>query len=228
MAVHYLRTGRLGVGIIVCMLLGATSGCGDEVGTTGGGGAGGSTTTGSPSGPTTTSSTGSKTTTTSTTVTSSPASTGAGDPYDAARQICIDKINELRATKGLAPYGRWTSAETCVDQQATSDEMSGNPHEAWLSNSYPCNGSGQNECLGAGVDGIAGCLESMWAEKDQAGCSGCDACADAYDPDCPDCDFYGSNTGQTCGHYVNMSAHYFDEAACGFSSLGGWDAINFH
>ena len=27
--------------------------------------------------------------------------------------------------------------------------------------------------------------------------------------------------------HVNMSALYFSEAACGFSSLGGWDVINF-
>jgi hypothetical protein len=67
----------------------------------------------------------------------------------------------------------------------------------------------------------------MWSEKDQPGCSGCDACADAYDPNCPDCDFYGNQTGDVCGHYVNMSAKYFHQAACGFSSLGGWAAIDF-
>ena len=90
-----------------------------------------------------------------------------------------------------------------------------------------CNGSGQNECLGAGPNGIESCLDSMWDEKNQAGCSGCDACADAYNPSCPKCDFYGSATGDVCGHYVNMSAKSFTRVACGFSSLGGWDAINF-
>ncbi|HTJ84195.1 MAG TPA: hypothetical protein VL400_20890, partial [Polyangiaceae bacterium] len=167
----------------------------------------------------------------STSTTSSPtstdASTGSGaDPYAAEREICINKINELRATKGLSPYTRWTDAESCVDEQATSDEMTNSPHGAWVSGTYPCNGGGQNECLGAGPSGIEGCLQQMWDEKDQAACSGCDACADAYDPSCPNCDFYGSS-GQVCGHYVNMSAKYFTAAACGFSSLGGWDAINF-
>jgi hypothetical protein len=119
------------------------------------------------------------------------------------------------------------SVETCVDQEATSDETNGTPHGAWQSGSYPCNGNGQNECLGQGPNGIEGCLDQMWAEKDQPGCAGCDACADAYDPNCPNCDFYGQNTGNVCGHYVNLSAKYFTEAACGFSSLGGWDAINF-
>jgi hypothetical protein len=68
----------------------------------------------------------------------------------------------------------------------------------------------------------------MWAEKDLAGCAGCDACADGYDPNCPNCDFYGDQTGDVCGHYVNLSANYFSEAACGFSSGGGWAAIDFH
>jgi hypothetical protein len=144
-----------------------------------------------------------------------------------ARQICIDKINALRATKGLPAYTRWTSAETCVDQQATSDEMNQSPHGAWQSHSYPCNGNGQNECLGQGVAGIEACLDQMWAEGNQPACSGCDACADAYNPSCANCDFYGMATGMVCGHYVNLSAKYFTEAACGFSSLGGWDAINF-
>ncbi len=90
-----------------------------------------------------------------------------------------------------------------------------------------CNGNGQNECLGQGPDGIVGCLDQMWAERNQPECAGCDACADAYNPSCPNCDFLGTTTGHVCGHYVNMSARFFTEAACGFSSLGGWDVINF-
>jgi hypothetical protein len=163
------------------------------------------------------------------TSTSQSSSTGgAGDPFAAARIACMDKINALRSSKSLPAYGRWMDAEMCVDQQATADETSGKPHGAWLSGTYSCNGSGQNECLGAGPNGIEGCLQQMWDEKNQPDCSGCDACADAYDPNCPNCDFYGQKNGQVCGHYVNLSAKYFSEAACGFSSLGGWDAINFH
>ena len=106
--------------------------------------------------------------------------------------------------------------------------MTGVAHGAWSSGKFPsCNGSGQNECPGWGADGITACLDSMWSEKDQAGCQGCDACADAYNPNCPNCDFYGQATGDVCGHYVNMSAKYFTKVACGFSSQGGWDAINF-
>lgn len=185
----------------------------------GSGGEGASTSTGSP-----TSVTGMTTKSSGTTTTSTNMTTGSGDPYAAARTACIDKINELRATKALPAFGQWTSAETCSDQQATADETSGQAHGAF----GMCGESGQNECLGAGPEGIEGCLDSMWAEKDQAGCAGCDACNTAYDPNCPNCDFYGDQTGDVCGHYVNMSALYFSEAACGFSSLGGWDVINFH
>jgi hypothetical protein len=155
-------------------------------------------------------------------------SAGSGDPNETYRQACIDRINELRATKGLAPYTRWTSAESCVDQQATYDETNNSPHGAWIAKAIACDGygSGQNECLGSGAAGIVGCLNSMWAEKDQAGCSGCDACT-GPGADCPGCDFYGKTTGDVCGHYVNMSAKWFTQAACGFSSKGSWAAINF-
>jgi len=144
---------------------------------------------------------------------------GPLSPY----QICINKINALRATKNLPAYSRWESAEDCVDSQATADEQSHSPHGSF----GQCGENAQNECLGGGASGIEGCLEMMWAEKDQPGCAGCDACADAYNPNCPDCDFYGTETGDVCGHYVNMSAKYFHQAACGFSDLGGWAAIDF-
>ena len=90
-----------------------------------------------------------------------------------------------------------------------------------------CDGNAQNECLGAGREGIESCLQQMWDERLQPGCSGCDACADAFDSNCPNCDFFGTATGDVCGHYVNMSARYLSEAACGFSDLGGWNVINF-
>jgi len=158
---------------------------------------------------------------------SSSSGDATNDPFAAARATCIAKINTLRATKGRPAYTRWTAVESCVDQEATSDETTGQPHAAWLSGQYACNGNGQNECEGQGANGIASCLDQMWNEKDQAECSGCDACANAYNPNCANCDFSGMSTGHVCGHYVNMSANYFTMAACGFSSLGGWDAINF-
>ena len=151
--------------------------------------------------------------------TAQDADSGVLDPH----QICVDKINALRATKSLSAYSRWTSAEDCVDGQATADEQSNSPHGSF----GQCGENAQNECLGGGAAGIERCLDSMWAEKDLPGCAGCDACADAYNPNCPDCDFYGTQTGDVCGHYVNMSAKFFHQAACGFSTSGGWAAIDF-
>ncbi|TKC97204.1 hypothetical protein E8A74_44110 [Polyangium fumosum] len=129
---------------------------------------------------------------------------------------------------GLPPFARWKEAEPCVDQQATWDQENNKAHGSWGMGLYPtCNGSGQNECLGHGAENVSGCLDGMWAERDQNGCSGCDACNEGYNPDCPNCDFYGQATGDVCGHYVNMSAKYFSKVACGFSAAGGWIAINF-
>src|SRR5690349_5924970 len=85
--------------------------------------------TGTSTGIDTTSATGTGTTTTSDTGTTTSTSTGTAtmtmtmtstDPFAAARQACIDKINQLRATKSLPPIGKWVSGESCADQQATS------------------------------------------------------------------------------------------------------------
>ncbi len=154
-------------------------------------------------------------------------SSGALDPTDEFapyRVRCLDRINLLRATRSLAPYTYWSGVESCVDAQASSDEQSGVPHQAWSAGGA-CNGYGQDECLGQGADGIEACLELMWSEKDRPACSGCDACAASQGASqaCPGCEF------SVCGHYVNMSAQYFSEVACGFSTTGarGWATQNF-
>jgi hypothetical protein len=188
---------------------------------------GASSTSSSSSSSTTTTSSSSSTSTTSSSSTSSSSSSGSTtDPFEQYRQECIDKINALRATKGLAPYQRWKSAESCVDQQAQHDATTGKAHDAWSTGNPSCGGNGQNECPGWGASAISGCLDSMWNEKNQAGCSGCDACAtfDIFGGNCPNCTFNGSTV---CGHYVNMSSKTFTMAACGFSTTGGWAAINF-
>jgi hypothetical protein len=214
-----------------CLVAIAGSACGDDGGgsVTGAGGAGGSGSTGdggssganslssSGSSGSPTGSSGAEASSGVTTVAAATSTTGGGgdDEYAAQRQACVDKINALRATEGLPAYGRWGDAEMCSDGQATSDEQSGTPHGSFPS----CGESAQNECLGHGPDGIEQCLDQMWAEKDLPECSGCILCHEGGD--CPNCVF------QSCGHYVNMSALYFSEVACGFSDLGGWDVQNF-
>lgn len=149
-------------------------------------------------------------------------SSGTGDPLDAARQACVDKINALRATKGLPAYTRWAAAESCVDQEVTHDETVGVAHDQF--NHGSCDGSsGQGECMGTALtpDGIRQCLDLMWSEKDQQGCGGCDSCPWAQN--CADCTFL------SCGHYMAMSSKVFTQAACGFSSApnASWSGIDY-
>lgn len=163
------------------------------------------------------------------------------DGFGAARTACINEINRLRATEKHAAYSLWETPaiDMCVDQQATYDQNANSAHSAWTNHVYPtCNGNGQDECLGYGTtpQEIVACLDSMWDERLQSNCSGCAACNGSQLTqqiiDCQStstCDFYG-NYGGECGHYLNMSADYFTEVACGFSTKSGgsgWAVQNF-
>ncbi|MFO0569984.1 MAG: hypothetical protein U0263_30335 [Polyangiaceae bacterium] len=155
---------------------------------------------------------------------------GAGgtssDPLEAARQACIDHINQLRAGKGRAAYQRWTSAESCVDDQATYDSSHG-PHAAFVGGNS-CSAYGQGECPGSGPEQVTSCIDLMWAEKDQAICANCDACPslnDGFAGKCPGCQVTTSNP--TCGHYLALVSPGFKQAACGFSSAGPYTAIDY-
>ena len=119
------------------------------------------------------------------------------DPFDQARQLCVDIINMYRGTLGLAPYQRWTDAEGCSDAEAAADGASGEPHGAF----GMCGESAQNECPGwpsPAESSLPGCLEQMWAEG-------------------PGEDFLKH------GHYLNMSSEQYSEVACGFADAGGGD-----
>ncbi len=163
------------------------------------------------------------------------------DGFGASRAACIAEINKLRATESHAAYTLWdtVATDTCVDEQATYDQSADSAHDAWINMVYPtCNGNAQDECLGYGTSPseVVACLDAMWNERTQSNCSNCAACngpkltqtiIDCFSTST--CDFYG-NYGGECGHYVNMSADYFAEAACGFSTKGGsgaWAVQNF-
>jgi len=165
----------------------------------------------------------------------------SADGFGAARTACINEINKLRATESHAAYAllETTAIDTCVDEQATYDQKASSAHDAWLSNVYPtCNGNAQDECLGYGTSPaeVVACLDSMWNERLQSNCKNCAACngptLTSTIINCfstSTCDFYG-NYGGECGHYINMSADYFTEAACGFSTVGtksDWAVQNF-
>jgi hypothetical protein len=150
-------------------------------------GAGATTTATGTTGATTATST-SASTSASTSVASS-SSTGGGN--DAA-QLCVDTINQYRASLGLPPYARWIRAESCADSEAKSDSQTGEAHGAF----GQCGESAQNECPGwpgPPENMIASCLELMWNEG-------------------PGADF------NTHGHYINMSSTQYTRVACGYSS----------
>jgi hypothetical protein len=116
----------------------------------------------------------------------------AGTPQDdTAEQLCVDTINQYRATLNLPPYQRWKADESCTDGQALADSISGVPHSAF----GKCGEYAQNECPGwpgpaAGM--IPNCLAAMWAE--------------------------GPGDFAHHGHYVNMSSPSYTMVSCGFAT----------
>jgi hypothetical protein len=160
--------------------------------------------------------------------TSPPDPVNPNDPYDSVRQVCVDTINEYRATMGLAPMNRASAAlEECSDQGAKKDGDTGVAH----SSAGDCAGLGaQNTCPGYQVGGWAGatladalkrCLAQMWAEGEPP--QGRDQCVAEY---------RAGNTAcfMAHGHYINMSNPSYGTVACGFYDMGNntyWMNQNF-
>ena len=121
-----------------------------------------------------------------------------------AEQLCVDTINQYRATLNLPPYQRWTSDEVCADGQAESDSQTQTAHGAF----GKCSELAQNECPNwTGPPGtmIPSCLQMMWNEG-------------------PGADF------ATHGHYINMSSTKYTMVSCGFYTLPDgkvWAAQDF-
>lgn len=138
----------------------------------------------------------------------------AGDPLDSLRQVCVDTINEHRATLGLAPLLRATQAqERCSDQGAKKDGDSKMAH----SSAGSCSGLGaQNTCPSWGFGPGTGnatleaalkrCLQQMWDEGAPPvpvkTCIADDSCFPKY------------------GHWINMSSTTSRVVACGFYDMG--------
>lgn len=133
-------------------------------------------------------------------------STGGGpssDPFEEAKQACVDRINAFRATEGKAPYERWTDGEACADEQAQLDGESNSAH----GNFGMCDENAQNTCLWRdSIDSIVqNCLQSMWDEG----------------PGEPFSEH---------GHYINMSSTDYTMVACGFYQADDgriWASQNF-
>lgn len=116
---------------------------------------------------------------------------GASDPYGDARTRCVNRTNELRATKGLGPIPILPKAEPCADGQAKADSISGMAHSAFAAclDQVKWKGAGQNECPGYGSveDTLTKCLDAMWAEGPGGG---------HYD------NMVGNSTHTACGFYT--------------------------
>jgi hypothetical protein len=123
------------------------------------------------------------------------ASGGTGsstDMYADARTRCVDRINELRASKGKGPIPRLASAEPCADGQAKSDSETGKAHgafDACADQVKHWSGIAQNECPGyKSVEAtLTGCIDMMWAEGPGGG---------HYD------NMMGGSTHMACGFYT--------------------------
>jgi hypothetical protein len=115
----------------------------------------------------------------------------AAPPDDTAEQLCVDTINQYRATLSLPPYQRWKANESCTDGQGLADSISGVPHSAF----GKCGEYAQNECPGwpgPPAKMIPECLAMMWAE--------------------------GPGDFAHHGHYVNMSSTSYTMVSCGFAT----------
>ena len=119
-------------------------------------------------------------------------------------QVCVDRINQHRASIGRAPLARWTAAEACSDSEALTDSQTGRAHSAF----GRCGEWAQNECPGwpGPVNtSILSCLQVMWNEG-------------------PGSDF------STHGHYINMANPSYTKVACGFAVAPNgtyWAVQNF-
>ena len=122
---------------------------------------------------------------------SSDGSDDEPDPYEDARQLCVDLTNGYRDQVGVPHLSRNTAKESCVDSQCESDSQGGQAHGAF----GQCGEHAQNECPGWPSEDIEGsvkkCLQMMFDEG----------------PGEP----YSAH-----GHYINMTSTKYSKVACGF------------
>jgi hypothetical protein len=133
------------------------------------------------------------------------ATSGDSGGDGSVQQLCVDTINQYRATLGLAPLTRWKEKESCSDDEAKSDSETGKAHGVF----GRCGEGAQNECPGWPLPiekSILGCLQMMWEEG----------------PGEPYIDH---------GHFINMSNPEYTKVACGFAATsngkGFWAVQNF-
>ena len=124
----------------------------------------------------------------------------SSDPFAAARQSCVDRINQYRSRVRMGPLARDASTESCDDEESRLDARSNRAHGSF----GKCGERAQNACPnypGASVeDVLTKCLQQMFDE------------------------------GPGGGHYDNMTSTKYSRASCGFESMPGgriWTVQNF-
>ncbi|MGA2548903.1 MAG: CAP domain-containing protein [Burkholderiaceae bacterium] len=115
-----------------------------------------------------------------------------------AAQLCVDLINQKRASIGVSPLSRWTEGESRAVQEALEDGRENTPHGAYRRRlaSGVRETSAQNECSNDRSqtdEMILSCIASMWAEGPER------------------------HDGLTHGHYVNIANPAYTKVACGFA-----------
>jgi hypothetical protein len=139
--------------------------------------------------------------------------TGPLGDVNALRQVCVDTINQYRATvSGAKPLVlAAASVETCSDAGAASDAKAGVAHGSagkcpGMAAQDTCPGWNPNQYGGA-AGALKACLQSMWNEGVPPG--GRDKCIS---------DYFAGNTAcfLKYGHYLNMSDPGNGTVSCGF------------
>jgi len=124
----------------------------------------------------------------------------SSDPFAAARQSCVDRINQYRARVRVGPIARDPGTEPCDDEESRLDSSANRAHGSF----GKCGERAQNACPnypGASVEDVLNkCLQQMFDE------------------------------GPGGGHFDNMTSTKYSRASCGFVPVGGgriWTVQNF-
>jgi uncharacterized protein YkwD len=126
------------------------------------------------------------------------------DGFAAARERCLKRTNEYRATKNLPQLSLRSQSSSCADGQAQSDATSKTPHGSFTK----CGELAQNECPGwnGSTDVVVdNCIKAMFSE--------------------------GPGAGPAHGHHNNIMDASYTSLSCGFfvaSDGSVWLVQDFH